>query len=45
MATAPTVVIDEAWVREWIEYGFRDLARYLERHAAFAQYLKRHGRA
>lgn len=34
------VVVDEAWLREWVNYGLLELTVYLEKQAAFTQYLK-----
>lgn len=39
-------VIDDHRLAEWMSYGFRQLDRYLVRHAAFAEWLEtnRHDR-
>jgi hypothetical protein len=36
------IVIDEPRLTEWMEYGFRQLDRYLLRHAAFTEWLDAH---
>ena len=33
--------MDEAWVQEWIDFGFRELEAYLRRQAAFDAYYRR----
>jgi hypothetical protein len=33
--------LNEAWIAEWIEFGFREMAAYLRRHAAFDDYYRR----
>jgi hypothetical protein len=38
------VPTDEVWLAEWLAFGFAELDVYLSRHAAFAQWLARHGR-
>ena len=37
-----TITIDESRLSEWMEYGFRQLDRYLNRHAAFTDWLAVH---
>jgi hypothetical protein len=32
--------VDELWIREWVEDGMAKLERYLERRAAFADFLR-----
>jgi hypothetical protein len=32
--------VDELWIREWVEEGIARLERYLERRAAFADFLR-----
>jgi ribonuclease HI len=34
--------IDDRWMAEWLESAFQELDRYLDRHAAFAEWLKTH---
>ena len=41
---SPRGEVDERWMREWIEFGMKDLGRYLERHAAFDRYCEERGR-
>jgi hypothetical protein len=33
--------VDELWVREWVEEAIAKLEQYLERHAEFADFLRR----
>lgn len=37
------VEIDERWLTEWFEFGFSELGAYLAKHAAFDDYLHKHG--
>jgi hypothetical protein len=39
------VETDEDWMTEWVDFGFAELQVYLARHAEFARWLIRHGRA
>ena len=32
--------IDERWLVEWIEFGWRELDRYLDRQARFTDWLE-----
>lgn len=32
--------VDEAWVSEWLRFGFAEMAGYLRRHAAFEDYYQ-----
>lgn len=32
--------VDELWLREWAQSGLVALAAYLEKHAAFAEFLR-----
>ena len=32
--------LDESWLRDWIGVGLVELEAYLERHAAFAEYVR-----
>ena len=38
-------VVDEGWLQEWCEFGHRELADYLDKQAAFGQYLEARGMA
>ena len=33
--------IDEAWIEEWVRFGFTEMAAYLSRQAAFDDYYRR----
>jgi hypothetical protein len=33
--------MDESWITEWVEFGFREMAVYLRRQAAFEAYYQR----
>ena len=48
MATNPTqqrpVTVDEHWLEVWVAWGFRELGHLLSRHAAYCEWMKRHGR-
>ena len=33
--------VDEVWLREWAQAGVQALEGYLEKHAAFAEFLRR----
>jgi hypothetical protein len=35
------VSVDEAWVVDWAAEGLAALERYLAKHAAFAEFLRR----
>jgi hypothetical protein len=39
-----SVEIDEDWITEWVAYGFREMRAYLQKWAAFDQYLIRTNR-
>jgi hypothetical protein len=41
---SPLVVIDDRRIKQWMHYGFLMLAIYLEQHAAFDEYCRRHNR-
>lgn len=32
--------IDERWMRDWLESGFKELDSYLRKHAAFDNYCR-----
>jgi hypothetical protein len=36
------VDVDDIWLQEWAARGIVAIERYLARHAAFAEYLRRH---
>jgi hypothetical protein len=31
--------IDDRFIGEWLDFGFREMRAYLEKHARFARYL------
>jgi hypothetical protein len=33
-------LIDERWLTEWVEFGFREIDHYLMKHAEFAEWLR-----
>jgi hypothetical protein len=33
--------LNEAWIAEWIEFGFHEMGAYLQRYAAFDDYYRR----
>jgi hypothetical protein len=33
--------VDEIWIAEWIEFGFREITAYLSRYAAFDDFYRR----
>ena len=35
------VSVDEAWLVDWAAEGFAALERYLAKHAAFAEFLRK----
>ncbi len=37
--TANTTEIDDRFIGEWVDYGFREMRAYLDKHARFARYL------
>ena len=38
------IVIDEAWLQDWMAYGFLEMDAFLANSAAFAEYLATHPR-
>ncbi len=36
---ATTTEIDDRFIGEWLDFGFREMRAYLEKHARFARYL------
>jgi hypothetical protein len=36
---ANTTEIDDRFIGEWVDYGFREMRAYLDKHARFARYL------
>jgi hypothetical protein len=38
------VFFDDGRIEQWVGYGFLMLTIYLERHAAFEEYCRTHGR-
>jgi hypothetical protein len=37
-----SIEIDEKWLWEWVAFGFREMRAYLQKQAAFDEYLIRH---
>jgi len=37
--TADTREIDDRFIGEWVDFGFREMRAYLDKHARFARYL------
>jgi hypothetical protein len=37
-----TIEIDDRFLGEWLDFGFREMRAYLEKHARFARYLDGH---
>jgi hypothetical protein len=37
--TANTREIDDRFIGEWVDFGFREMRAYLDKHARFARYL------
>jgi hypothetical protein len=39
---SPLIALSDERIRQWIGYGLLMLAIYLERHAAFEEYCRKH---
>jgi hypothetical protein len=37
--TANIPEIDDRFIGEWVDFGFREMRAYLDKHARFARYL------
>jgi hypothetical protein len=37
-----SIEIDDRFLGEWLDFGFREMRAYLEKHARFARYLDDH---
>ena len=37
--TANIAEIDDRFMGEWLDFGFREMRAYLDKHARFARYL------
>jgi hypothetical protein len=35
------MAIDERWLLDWVGFGMLEIAAYLSKHAAFAEYCKK----
>jgi hypothetical protein len=36
-------IIDESWMPEWLNLGYRQITDYLAKHDAYAAYCAEHG--
>ena len=36
---AKTTEIDDRFIGEWLDFGFREMGAYLDKHARFARFL------
>jgi hypothetical protein len=37
-----SIEIDDRFLGEWLDFGFREMRAYLDKHARFARYLDDH---